>query len=359
MKKIIGIFDKFFKTLGSCITPVVPVLVGAGMLKVALVLLGPSVFGILQETDNTFVVLTFVADAGYYFLPIYVAVASGEYFGTNKYIAALMGGALLSPKFVELINEGTSLTIFNLPIASMSYANEILPPIIIVGIESYVYKYIEKLINEKVRDIFVPLITIVIMVPIIYCAVGPLGIALGSLFTNLTLQLTKIGPIGVGIFAAILPFVVLFGLGGSDLAVMLSLNSIGPDPICFFSNVAYNCVLGSVAFACYLKDRQPDHLAASVATFVGGTSEPSLFGIAVKDRKALISTIIGCFVSGCIGGLLKVKTFAVASFGIFGIITTIGPESSILFAAIAIASGCLVGFVSYNLMSKYIKQTNA
>ena len=354
--KIVNIFNKFFKTLASCVAPIVPVLVGVGMLKVVLIILGPNVLNILQETNNTYIVLMFVADAGYYFLPIYLAVSSAEYFHTNKYIAGLMGGMLLSPKFVELVNEGTSLSIFNLPIASINYANEILPSIIIVFIESYVYKFIDKHIYEKIRDIFTPLITIVIMTPIIYCAIGPLGTMLSKLLTEIILLLASLGPIGVGIYAALLPFVVMFGLGGTNLAIILSINAQGPDPITFYSNVIYNCVLGFVAFACYAKYKKSDSLAAGVTSFFGGTSEPALFGVALKDSKALFSTILGSFVGGLIMGIFKVKTFAVASFGVLGVIASIGPDSSIFFASIALIAACITAFVCYYLTHSNNKQ---
>lgn len=70
MKKIGSFISKILTAIGDCIIPTLPVLVGVGMIKVLLIVLGPSVLNILSETSDTFVVLSFVADAGYYFLPI-------------------------------------------------------------------------------------------------------------------------------------------------------------------------------------------------------------------------------------------------------------------------------------------------
>ena len=352
MKKIKSILNNVFKALSNCVAPVVPVLVGVGMLKVVLILIGPSVFNIIQESDNTYVVLSFVADAGYYFLPIYFAVSSAEYFKTNKYVAALMGGMLLSPRFIELVNEGASLSVFGLPIASISYANEILPSIIIVFIESNVYRFVDKYINEEVKDIFTPLITILIMIPIIYCAIGPLGTTLSKLLTNVIMSLTRLGPIGVGIYAALLPLMVMLGLGGTNLAVLLSITANGPDPICFYSNVIYNCVVGFVALASYLKYKKSESLTACVAGVVGGISEPALFGVIIKDIKAFITATISCFIGGLLVGLFKVKAFAVASFGVLGIIATIGPGSSIVLAVIALIISSTIAFCGYYFTHK-------
>ena len=345
MKKVLNILEKIFNTLGACVTPVVPALIGAGMLKVVLILLGPSVFGILQETDSTYLVLAFVADAGYYFLPIYTAIAAAEHFGTNKYLAALMGAVLISPTFVELVESGINLTIFNLPIASISYGNQILPSVVIVCIESYVYKFVDSLISEKIKNIVVPLFTVVIMVPIIFCAIGPLGALLSDALTKVILALCNFGPLGVALYTALLPFIVMFGMGGANLTVVLAMASQGPDPICFYGSVIYNCVLGCAVLGYHLRKKDAESLALGITALVGGVSEPAIFGIAINEKKVLAANIVGGFVGGLLMGIFKVKSFAMASFGIFGIITTIGEGSSILLAAISMLAGCAIAFI--------------
>ena len=42
---------------------------------------------------------------------------------------------------------------------------------------------------------------------------------------------------------------------------------------------------------------------------------------------------------------MNVKSYAMASFGIFGIITTIGEDSSIIHASIALVIACFTGFI--------------
>ena len=345
MKKVLNILEKIFNTLGACVTPVVPALIGAGMLKVVLILLGPSVFGILQETDSTYLVLAFVADAGYYFLPIYTAIAAAEHFGTNKYLAALMGAVLISPTFVELVESGINLTIFNLPIASISYGSQILPSVVIVLIESRIYNFIDSLISEKFKNIIVPLFTIIIMVPIIFCAIGPLGALMSDGLTKLIFALCDFGPLGAALFAALLPFICMFGMGGAILTVVLAMASQGPDPICFYDCVIYNVVLGCAVLGYHFREKDAESLALGITSAVGGVSEPAIFGVFVNDRKVMIGTVAGGFIGGLLMSIFKVKTFAMASFGIFGIITTIGEGSSIVLAAISMLVGCVVGFV--------------
>lgn len=84
-KKII---QNVLSTLISCITPTLPIMIGVGMIKVLLIILGPLVTGILSESSSTYIVLSFVADAGYYFMPIYAAVSAASAASLQVYIPA-------------------------------------------------------------------------------------------------------------------------------------------------------------------------------------------------------------------------------------------------------------------------------
>lgn len=349
MKNILSktkiVLSTILNTFVNCIVPTLPIMIGVGMMKVLLILFGPLVLNFLQETSNTYIVLQFVADAGYYFMPIYVAVSSAEEFKTNKFIAALVGAMLISPTFVDIVAANQEISIFGLPIALTNYGNQVISSIIAIWIMSYIYNFLDTKLNENIKPIVVPLATIIIMIPIAFCAIGPLGVFLGDKLVNLIMLLSGLGPIGNAIMCAMIPYITIAGLGGANLSAMLLLASSGCDPILFFSNVIYNNVLGFVTLAIYIKDKKPDTLAAAITSAVAGTSEPALFGIAIKDAKALIALTIGDFCAGLYAGIMGVKSYAMASFGTFGIITTIGPDSSIVHAAIAMIIGCIVGFI--------------
>ena len=345
MKKISSFLKKVFSLLADCIVPTMPIMIGVGMIKVILIVIGPSVLNLLSETSSTYVVLQFVGDAGYYFLPIYVAISSAEVFKTNKFVAGIVGGMLISPAFVEIVNSGEALSFLNIPIALTNYGNQVLPSVIAIWIMSYIYNFLDKHIIENLRSLLVPLFTIILMIPISFSVIGPLGVFLGDELVSLIMLLKNLGPLGNGILCALIPYITIFGLGGANLSAMLLLASSGIDPILFFSNVIYNNVLGFVTLALYIRNKKSDTLAAAITSSVAGTSEPAIFGIVMKDTKALLSLTIGDFVGGLLSGLFGVKAYAMASFGIFGIVTTIGPDSSILYAAISIVAGCAIGFV--------------
>ena len=345
MNKIKEVVKKVFQTLGDCVVKVLPIMIGAGMIKVVLIIVGPYVLNILNENTSTYKVLTFVAEAGYYFMPIYIGYSASEIFKTNKYLGALIGAMLISPTFVEMVNKGETLTFLKLPITLTNYGNQILPSIIAVWIMSYIYNFLDKRIIDSLKAMLVPLLTVLIMIPVAFCAIGPLGVFLGNKLIELIMLLKDIGPIGNAIMSALIPFICIVGLSGANVSSMILLAATGCDPILLFANVIYNDVLGFVTLALYLRNRNPEVLAEAITSSIAGTSEPALFHTVMKDPKALLSVAIGDFVGGLIGGLAGVKTYALTSFGIFGLVATIGPGSSIVYATIALIVGCIVGFV--------------
>lgn len=345
LHKIKNLLQSALSKLVECVVPVLPIMIGVGMLKVLLIILGPNVLNILTENSDTYIVLSFVADAGYYFMPIYTAISSADVFKTDRYISALCGAMLVSPIFVELINSGKNLSVFKIPIASTYYGNQVISSVIAIFIMSHIYSLINKYCNDHLIPIIVPILTIIIMVPISFSLIGPLGVFLGNRLVDLIMLLKNLGPIGNAIMCAIIPFITILGLGGANLSAMLLLASSGVDPILFFSNVLYNNILGFVTLALYLRNKDPETLAAAITSAIAGTSEPALFGIVMKDIPALMALCIGGFIGGLYAGIMKVKSYAMASFGIFGIITTIGEDSSIIHAAIALIIACTTGFI--------------
>jgi len=344
MAKIKELLSKVFATLADCIVPILPVLIGAGMLKIIVIIFGPTVLNLLKEDNVTLKVISLVADACYYFMPVFVGIASAEHFKINKYLGAAAGAILLAPGYVEAVEAGTALNFFGLPIVLTSYSNQVLPTVIAIAIMTPIYNFLDEKIKGNFNSLLVPLLAIFIMIPVDYCIIGPAGVFLSNKLVDIILWLASIGPIGNGIVTAILFFVVVCGLGGADLSAILLLAAKGVDPILFFSNVLYNNILGCVCLAMYLRKKEANTLAVSITAAIGGISEPAVYGVVVKDFKAIISLVIGCFVGGLYSGIAGVKSFAIASFGTFGIIATIGPESSILHATIALVLGCGVGF---------------
>ena len=65
-------------------TPLIPPIIGASMLKLVVMLL--QMFGVLSTESDTYIILNSIGDAAFYFLPIMVAASAAKKFHTNAYL---------------------------------------------------------------------------------------------------------------------------------------------------------------------------------------------------------------------------------------------------------------------------------
>ncbi|MBA1392963.1 PTS beta-glucoside transporter subunit IIBCA, partial [Lactobacillus sp. XV13L] len=64
-------FNRFASFISSCMSPLIPALIGGGMIKVIVILL--PMLGWMSEKSSTYAFLTIFGDAPFYFLPIMLA----------------------------------------------------------------------------------------------------------------------------------------------------------------------------------------------------------------------------------------------------------------------------------------------
>ncbi len=136
-------FGAIVDGISGSLMPLLPALIGAGMLKVIIILGG--LFGLLTTKMPTYVVLTFAADAGFYFLPVFLGATAANKFKTNMGLGMLLGAILIHPTMVANVTGKVGMSIFGIPIYGVSYANTIFPVIMAVFVMAYVEKFFQKL----------------------------------------------------------------------------------------------------------------------------------------------------------------------------------------------------------------------
>lgn len=335
----------------GCLTPQIPILIGAGMFKIIVLLLEMS--GLVDAESSTYLILNFVGDSGFYFLPVFIGAAAAKKFGGNMALGMMMGAMLLHPNFLGAIAEGVPLDLFGLPVYPASYASSIFPAILSVFIMSHVERFIAKHSPDALRSILEPLLTIVIMVPLSLCILSPAGAIIGEYFAKAMMWLYETtGFFGIGVLTAIIPFVIMSGMHlALNPGSFQMLATVGYDPIVMPVMVLNNLNQGAacLAVAVKTKDKEVRSLALSCAITVilGGVSEPAMYGINLKYKKPLYCAMIGGFLGGCVAGLFHTHAFAFAGMGILGLPAFIGSDSSALMGIIAgIITGTLATFVS-------------
>ena len=211
-KRTVGsVASAIIDAISGCITPILPMLVGTGMLRVVFVLLVQ--LGLITSDNPTYVTLAFAADAGLYFLPIAIGVTGSRKFGVKLGIGIMLGGILLDPTFVQLVKDGTPGSVFGIPITSFSYGSTVFPMVMTMFVAGYVERFFAKISPKPVKSILEPTLTLLVMIPLELCLIGPLRALLGTyLMAGIMWVYDTIGFVGVAIVCCLYPILVMTGM---------------------------------------------------------------------------------------------------------------------------------------------------
>lgn len=320
-----SIISLFMETVSSLFTPLLPLLAGSGLLR-GIVLLCTQL-GVLSDQSSTYFILTATSTAVFYFLPILLAFTAAKKFNCSPFISTAIVGALLMPEFMSLMGDtgnGTITTFLGLPIVLMSYSSTVIPAIMAIYLYSHLERFLNKVIPVTLQLCFVPLISLVIMVPLTAGIVGPLGVYLGNGIAALVNTLINFnGWIAGAVVGGFWNILVIFGIHWAVNPVMIqNISVMGFDYIVPFT-CATNFGMAVATFGTFLKTKDQKmkqfSISALLSIFFAGITEPAIYGVGVKYKKPLIAAFIGGAVGGAFMGGMGVKAFAF----VFGGLTTI------------------------------------
>lgn len=310
----------FIDMIAGCVIPLVPILMGAGMIKVFCLLAVQA--GILDAAGSTYKVLDFVNNAAFYFLPVFVGATAAKKFGASVGMGMLIGAMLLHPTFIASVGEG--LTIFNIPIYNASYSSTIFPTILSVWVMSKIEKLISKYSPGFLRAILVPTLTLLVMIPLTFCLLAPIGSFIGIYLAEAVMfAYAHLGFLAYGIFGLIWPVLVVFGMHTAltPYAVQ-AFATAGCEPTSIMSFVS-TCTLTATCVAVALRTRNKNMkstaFSSAVTAIVGGVTEPALYGVALRFRKPFVCALIGNFIGGCVAGLFNVQCYALGPANVLAI----------------------------------------
>lgn len=295
-------WNKLLDILAGIFTPIMPIIAGAGMLKAILSIL--TLFNWINIEGKTYYFLKFIADASYYFLPIFLANSAAKKFKTNQYMAMLMGAILLHPSFAALKETGDFVTVLGLPVKMVTYASSVIPIILIVFALSYIDKWVDKITPDMIKFIAKPVVIILIMMPLSFVVIGPMGSLIGDGLVGMLLAIEKVSPwIMPTIIGAFMPFLVMTGMHYSLLpAYVSSLSKLGHETIIGPGNLPSNIAQGAAALSVAMKTKNKKFRQLAISSGVTallGITEPALFGVNLKLKKPLIATTIGGVWEAC------------------------------------------------------------
>ncbi|MDQ0361816.1 PTS transporter subunit EIIC [Breznakia pachnodae] len=347
-----GIGNTIMDVVGACIAPMLPILTAAGLIKLIVALLGPTMLNVLPETNDLMRLLTFVGDAGFYFFPMYVAYGAAKKFNTSIPLSLFIAGILLHPTLFQIVEEGQAFSVYGIPMKLTTYSSSFISMIMICWAMSYLEKGLRKVIPTALKSMLLPLLTVLIMLPIALCILGPVGAFVGD---GLAVAITKLhevlGPIAVGLVAALWPLLIATGMHQALIAVgVTQIATQGFESIMFVGASIGNYALIAISLAYLIKIKGAENKAyassSAVTLILGGISEPVLFGILLRYKRSIIYLLASGFAGGLIAGLLSVKYYFFGATNILAFLSFAGGESSnMTYAIIACAVTFVIAFV--------------
>lgn len=356
-----GIVSSVFNTFASSMTPLIPLFVAMGMMNVIASLIGPSFLNLVSEESDLYKNFYFVYQAILYFLPVFVAISASRIFKCSTMLSVTMAGLMLYPDLVNAIAAEGGFSVYGLTVPNVAYDGQVIPILLVVWILSYVEKFVGKYISKALKVIGVPVCTLLIMLPLQFLVLGPVGTYIGTGLASVILTMyNTMGVVETTLIGAIGIFTVAFGFGRPIFFVCLSiLMSTGVEyaylPV---SIVITNWVAMGIAagYAIKAKSTEKKELGFSclASAFLGGVSEPTIFGIIMQNRQTFKSCLIAGGLAGLYIGITKVGYYQFGPSNFLNVMGFIGGESSANFVHGCIAAGIAIvaAFVSMLIFYK-------
>ncbi len=297
------VMERLMDTISGLFTPAVAAITGAAMVKVVLTIL--TMTGLLDSSSTTYALFSIAGVTMFGFLPVTLA----------------------------------------------TYTSTVIPVILVIYVASWVQKLADKLSPQVVKFFFRPLLTFLIMTPLVFCIVGPLGNLVGegleAVLSVIQNNAAWFLPI---FFGALGPIVIMLGMHYA-VTIPLALaatQAFGYDMLGAGFLVA-NIAQGAAALAVMTQAKNKDFRSLAFSTGISailGTTEPALYGVNLRLKKPLYATILGGAIGGIFCGVLGVKRIVFGPTGLTSIIIFIDPNNpwNFVFAIAAVILTFVVTF---------------
>jgi PTS system beta-glucosides-specific IIC component len=353
-----GIGQSILNYLSKSMVPLIPVILTAALFKTIAAIIGPTMLDLVTEDSVTYQLFNgWFYNAGFYFLPVFLGYTAGTAIGASPVLGMFLGGILIAPELQAMVAAGdTSVLVYGaLPAPVSNYGSTILPMLLSMAVLYPVEKFFKKIIPDVLATVFVPFLTMVVMVPVALCVIAPIGGWLGDLVGNGLYALGSMGGFGTFIAFVILGaawmFLVMTGMHIVLVTFALSgLASNGYDSCLLVTLTIANCAVWGIVLGGFFKLKDPaekgEFLGFFLSGLLGGVSEPSLYGCGFKYTRTFITMAIGGAVGAVVAWLFGAKLFVLTSTNVLMFLGYIGGDTmSVIGGLGGCAVACLVAAV--------------
>lgn len=372
-EKDMSVLNKIIQIITKSITPILGVLMAAGLIQGLLALLVAC--GALETTDGAYIILSVMGSALFTFFPIFLGYTSAKAFQMDGFVGMAIGACLVFPTILTSLTAGDPLfvlfansiletpvykTFFGIPIIfpTTGYNSTVVPIIVSMYFISKFEKFLKKHIPDIVGFTLVPFLTIAVCVPLTILAIGPIANILSLLITAAITFLNNLSPIIASLVVGVVyqPLVIL-GLHWPLITIgITNMGALGYDyiiPMIFTASFTQTAVV----LAVYLKTRDKKVKNICIPAMISGCFciiEPAIYGVTLPVKKRFAFSIIGATVGAVIISIFSARMYAI-SVGVLGTVAFINPNGdmsgfivAIIATIISMAVAFLLTFIFFN-----------
>ncbi|CCH88443.1 PTS system, beta-glucoside-specific IIABC component [Modestobacter italicus] len=320
---------QFGSVMTEIFTPILPPLIGAGIIQ-GLLTIATSV-GVLDEQSTEYHVLNTIGSAVFFFLPFLLAVSSARAFDTNPYGAIGITALLLHPNTTAIMASPDPVDFLGIPITHTQYTSSVVPVILIVWVQAMVGRFARRKLPPILHTVLVPPLVMLVVGVLSLLVLGPAGNLVGTLLGAVVEWLSGVGPwlvpTLIGAFGAL-----LISVGASFTLFPLALSAVaaqGYNTVYGPGFLAVNLSLCGMSLAVMQKTKNKaykGYCGSAALTALLGVSQPSLYGIAVPLGKPLVATCLGGLAGGLVAGLSGFRVYGFLPSGIAALPAFVPPE---------------------------------
>lgn len=356
-----GIFSRLLDVVSGVFGPIVPAIAGAGMVKG--IIAGLIALEVLSTDTDTVKILDLIASSVFYFLPFFIAASAAKIFKTNQYLAIAIAAGFMYPTLNEAAKLGkiTQFHFIGLPVPVINYAGNVIPVILSIWALSLIQRNVDKYMPNVLRTVFTPTLTLLLALPFALIVTGPLGSYVGQGLAFLVDSLFDTSTILAGVvMGGLRPIEIVFGVHHAMTPIALqNFADKGYDmlmPMMFMTNMAIAGATFAMLFKTNSKAEKSIIISATISALLGIT-EPALFGVLIKNRKAFIGCTIGSAVAATFFATMGVRIYGYILSSIVSLVAYVGPYFPYALIGIAIAIGTAF-LVTYFMVKKSDETVN-
>lgn len=363
----VKLFDRMIDTISGIFQPVLGIMAACGMVKGFNTLF--VTLGLYENTSGVYQILNAVGDAMFTFMPLFLGYTAAKKFKLKPMLGLAIGAALCYPAIQASSLSANSEALFTLfegsvlaspvyinflgiPVIAIDYTGTVIPVILAVWFASKCERVYNRLIPDLVKFFFVPMLTMLTVIPVTLLVLGPLATFGSTLISQFTLAVRDISPLLAGaLVGATWQILIIFGLHWGFIPVYINnVMTLGYDNVMmpFF---ACTFATSAVVLGIYCKTKNQKLKEMAIPNFISGIfgiTEPAIYGMLFIQKKPFIISCIAGGIGGAFYGHFNFRKFIMGGMGIFELPNMMNPDGSmgnIIVAFVGILISMVVGLI--------------